>query len=200
MQALAQVARTHADRFKLLDAVQDHLDLVELDTQLRVQRGLDILEGLFQVAIGIDAVDQGDGDLVIGFRQGQQVDLPFQVALQGFAAAGARGEIPVVIVVAGQGAGRSLVDVLPVRVHRQFAGDLLVPVAFLLAMAVVEGFQGDGLGQGSGGDVLITVAIAGGLAGTCSEIIIAVVGHLQHGIGFQRLLHLLLEIQTGQLK
>jgi hypothetical protein len=72
-------------RLELLDAVQYGFDLVQLDVQLRVEAGADFFEGVFQVALAVDAVDQGHGNQAVGVGHRRQVQLPQQVALQALA-------------------------------------------------------------------------------------------------------------------
>ncbi|MNI85260.1 hypothetical protein D3C73_1422360 [compost metagenome] len=98
--------------------MQHGFDFVELDIQLRVEGLADLFEGFVEVALVVDAIDQGDRDQPVGVGHRRQVQLPEQVALQAFAGRGAGGEIPLVIVVAGQAAGAGLVDVFPGRIDR----------------------------------------------------------------------------------
>jgi hypothetical protein len=84
-QAFAKVARTDTGRFELLDAVQDGFDFVQLDVQFRIERLEDFFEGFVQIALIVDAIDQGHGDQAIGVGHRGEVQLPQQVALQAFA-------------------------------------------------------------------------------------------------------------------
>ena len=84
-QALAEVAGADAGRLELLDAVQDGFDFVQFDVQFRVERLEDLLKGLVQVALVVDAIDQGHGDQAIGIGHRCQVQLPEQMALQALA-------------------------------------------------------------------------------------------------------------------
>src|SRR5690606_1616423 len=113
------------------------------------------------------------------------------MALQGFVGAGTGGEVPFVIVAAGQRAGGGLVDIFPVGVDRQLAGNLFLPAAFLFRQGrLVDGIERGRLGQAGGLDIIIAAVAVGRIGGV---VVIAVVCHLQHGIGLQRFLHLLLE-------
>ena len=75
-QAFAQIAGADTRWFELLDAVQYRLDFVQLDVQLRVETGADFFEGVFQVALAVDAVDEGNGDQAVGVGHRRQVQLP----------------------------------------------------------------------------------------------------------------------------
>ncbi|MNZ47808.1 hypothetical protein D3C78_655340 [compost metagenome] len=129
-QALAEVARADAGRFELLNTVQHGLDFIQLDVELGVEGITDFFQGFVEVALVIDAVDQRHGDQPVGVGHRSQVQLPEQMALQALANGGAGGEVPLVIVVAGQAAGAGLVDVFPGGVDRQLVGDAFVPLAF----------------------------------------------------------------------
>lgn len=148
-QALAQVAGADAGGFQLLDAAQHDFHFVELDVQFRIDGGEDFFEGLFEVAIVVDAIDDGHRDHPIGVRHRCQVDLPEQVAVQALAAAGARGEVPLVIVVAGQAAGAGLVDVFPGGIHRQLAGYAFAPLVVVEAFDAGRGAFLEGLSWGA---------------------------------------------------
>lgn len=191
-QALAQVAGADAGGFQLLDAAQHDFHFVEFDVQFRIDGGEDFFEGLFEIAIVVDAIDDGHRDHPIGVRHRCQVDLPEQVAVQALAAAGARGEVPFVIVVAGQAAGAGLVDVFPGGIHRQLAGYAFAP------LVVVEAFDA---GRGAFLERAL-LGRAGRLFGAIGERvavveIVAVFLAFEHGIGFQRFLDFLLEVQGG---
>ncbi|MNM86503.1 hypothetical protein D3C81_986570 [compost metagenome] len=194
-QAFPQVAGAHAGGFELLDTVQDRFDLVELDVQLRVEAGADFLEGVLQVTLAIDAVDQGDGDQAIGIRHRCQVQLPQQMALQALAGRGAGGEVPLVVIVAWQAAGAGLVDVFPGGIDRKLVGDSLVPLAVFQVVGADGGF-------------LETVVLSFG-----SRLVLGVVRHrvavvevfavfltFEHRVRLQRFLDFLLEVQGGELE
>ena len=196
-QALAQVARADAGRFELLDATQNDLDLVELDFQFGIERVDDFLQRLFEVALFVDAVDQGGRDQPVGVAHRGEVELPQQMALQTDAARCTAGEVPLVVIVAGQAAGAGLVDVFPGRVDRKLAGNSLAPVAVVQAVAAVRGFLVA---------AFLTAALLGdGLAWPFSGLghgvgaveVVSVFFALEHGIGVQRLLDLLLQIEGG---
>ncbi|MNF59971.1 hypothetical protein D3C84_415730 [compost metagenome] len=176
--------------------MQHDLDLIQLDAELGIEGFDDFRQGLLEVAIVVDAVDQGDGDQPVGIGHGGQVELPEQVALQAFADRGARGEVPLVVVIARQAAGAGLVDVFPGGVDGQFAGDAFVPFAV---------FQGFGIGLDAG--LLEARFLAAGVGQLVSlghrvgvVEIFAILLPFEHGIGLQGLLDLLLQIQGGQLE
>ncbi|MCY1430656.1 hypothetical protein D9M71_466070 [compost metagenome] len=194
-QAFAQVARAHAGGFELLDAAQDDFDLVHLHAQFRIDGREDVLQGLRQVAVVIDAVDDAEGDQPVGIGHRRQVQLPLQVALQALAGRGAGGEVPLVIVAAGQAAGAGLVDVFPGGVHRQLVGDAFAP---LFLVEAVDGRGGGFLEAGVlGGGVAVFGAVGKGVA---AVEVLAVLLALEHRVGFQRFLNLLLQIQGGKLE
>ncbi|MCY1419340.1 hypothetical protein D9M71_349260 [compost metagenome] len=194
-QALAQVAGADAGWLELLDTVQDGFDFVELDVHFRIEGVADLFEAFVQVALVVDAVDQGDGDKPVGVGHRCQVQLPEQVALQALASRCAGGEVPLVVVIAGQAAGAGLVDVFPCRVDRQFVGNALVPFAIFkvvyrgggLLIAGFLDFRRDLLLDVIGQRVAVVEVVAIFLA-------------LEHGIGFQGFLDFLLEVQGGQLE
>ncbi len=59
LQAFAKVARTDTRGLELLDAVQDGFDFVQFDVQFRVEGLKNLFECLVQIALVIDAIDQG---------------------------------------------------------------------------------------------------------------------------------------------
>ncbi|MCY1419330.1 hypothetical protein D9M71_349160 [compost metagenome] len=194
-QAFAQGTGANAGRFELLDAVQYRFDLVQLDIQFRVETGADFLEGVFQIALAVDAVDQGNGDQAVGVGHRRQVQLPQQVALQAFAGRCAGSEVPLVVVVARQAAGAGLVDVFPGGVDRQLVGDALAP---LTVFQVV----------GTDGAFLEVVVLDFG-----NRLVLGVVRHrvavvevvavfltFEHRVRLQRFLDFLLEVQGGELE
>ncbi|MNG87457.1 hypothetical protein D3C79_462650 [compost metagenome] len=194
-QAFAQIAGADASRLELLDAVQYGFDLVQLDIQLRVEPCADFFECVFQVALAVDAVDQGHGNQAVGVGHRRQVQLPQQVALQAFAGRCARGEVPFVIIVARQAAGAGLVDVFPGRIDGELVGDALAP---LTVFQVV----------GADGAFLETVVLNFG-----GRLVLGVVGHrvavvevfavfltFEHRVRLQRFLDFLLEVQGGELE
>ena len=196
-QAFAQGAGADAGGFELLDAVQHRLDLVQLDVEFRVEACADFLEGVLQVALAVDAVDQGDGDQAVGVGHRRQVELPQQVTLQALADRGAGGEVPLVVIIARQATGAGLVDVLPGGVDRQFVGDALGP------FAVFEVFRG---AAGTGFLEAVVLDFGGRLVLGVVRHRVAVVEVLavfltfEHRIGLQRFLDFLLEVQGGELK
>ena len=175
--------------------MQHHLHFVQFDIQLGVEGFGHFLEGFFEVAVVVDAVDQGRCDQAILVRHGRQVQLPEQVAVQTFAVGGASGEVPFVIIVAGQAAGAGLVDVFPGRIDWQLVGDALAPLAFF---QVVH----------RGGGFLVAVFLVRVRSGAFGAIghwiavveVVAVFLALEHGIGLQRLLDFLLQVQGRQLE
>ncbi|MCY1414673.1 hypothetical protein D9M71_301300 [compost metagenome] len=194
-QALTQVAGADACWLELLDAVQHGFDFVEFDVHFRVEGVANFFEAFVQVALIVDAVDQGDRNEPVGIGHGCQVQLPEQVALQAFASRRASGEVPLVVVIAGQAAGAGLVDVFPCRVDRQFVGNAFIPLAIfkvvyrrggLLIAGFLDlrrGFLLDVIGQ--------RVAVVE---------VVAVFLAFEHGIGFQGFLDFLLEVQGRQLE
>ena len=75
-QAFAQVAGADAGGLELLDAMQYGLDFIQLDIQLGVEGFEHFFEAFFQVALGVDAVDQGDCNQAIGIGHWRQIELP----------------------------------------------------------------------------------------------------------------------------
>ncbi|MNI29299.1 hypothetical protein D3C73_831140 [compost metagenome] len=194
-QAFAQVAGADAGGLELLDAVQDGFDFVQFDVQFRVEGFEDFLEGFVQVALIVDAVDQGHGDQAIGVGHRGQVQLPQQVALQAFAGRGAGGEVPLVIIIAGQAAGAGLVNVFPRGVDGEFIGDALVPVTLIEVVNRRGAFL-------VGGFLDIGVGLLFGVVGQGVGIVEVVAFFLafEHRIGLQGLLDFLLQIQGRQLE
>ncbi|MNF71298.1 hypothetical protein D3C84_532450 [compost metagenome] len=194
-QAFAKVARADTGRFELLDAVQDCFDFIEFDVEFRIERLEDFLEGFVQVALIVDAIDQGHGDQAIGVGHRCQVQLPQQVALQALAGRCAGGEVPLVVIVAGQAAGAGLVNVFPGGIDGEFVGDALVPVAFL---EVIDGR----CTLLVGGFLDIGVGLLFGVVGQGVGIVEVVAFFLafEHRIGLQGLLDFLLQVQGRQLE
>ena len=154
-------------------------------------------EGLVEIALGIDAIDQSGRDETVGVAHRGEVELPEQMALQAFPGGGAGGEVPFVVVVAGQAAGAGLVDIFPGGVYRQLVGDALAPVAFLEVFDRVDGFF----------EVIVRLAL---LVLTAFRLPFDRLGHrvgvvevvpvffaLEHRVGIQCFLNLLLEIERG---
>ncbi|MNO29590.1 hypothetical protein D3C76_195080 [compost metagenome] len=194
-QAFAQVAGSDAGGFELLDAVQDGFDFVQFDVQFRVEGFEDFLQRLVQITLVVDAVDQGHGDQAIGVGHRCQVQLPQQVALQALAGGRAGGEVPFVVIAAGQAAGAGLVDVFPGGVDRKFVGDTLAPVTFLQVVHRGRGFLIRGF-------LDLGVGLLFGVVGHGIGIVEVVAFFLafEHRIGFQSLLDFLLQIQGRQLE
>ncbi|MNX80990.1 hypothetical protein D3C86_1126640 [compost metagenome] len=194
-QAFTQVAGADAGRFELLDAVQDGFDFVQFDVQFRIEGFEDFLERFVQIALIVDAVDQGDGDQAIGVGHRCQVQLPQQVALQAFAGGRAGGEIPLVIIVARQAAGAGLVDVFPSGIDGKFVGNAFVPVAFFEVINRRRGFL-------VGGFLNVSVGLLFCVVGQGVGVIEVVAFFLafEHRIGLQGLLDFLLQIQGRQLE
>ncbi len=199
-QALAQVAGTDAGRFELLDAAQHDLDLVELDLQFGIEGIDDLLERLLEVALVVDAVDQGGGDEAVGVAHGCQVELPQQVALQAHTAGGAAGEVPLVVVIAGQAAGAGLVDVFPGRIHRQLVGNALAPVAVVEVLGGMRGFLVLAVLAGAGLRAAVAERVGGFGHRIAAVEIVTFFLTLEHGIGVQRFLDLLLQIERRKLE
>ena len=89
------------DGLELLNTVQDHFHFVQLHLQFGVERSKDFFERFFQIAVSIDRINQRECNQLISFRQRNQVELPFQMTLQGLARAGSSGKIPFVVILAG---------------------------------------------------------------------------------------------------
>ena len=180
-QAFAQIARADPGGFELLDAVQHDFDFVEFDLQFWVERVGDFLERLFEIALIVDAVDQRGGDQSIGIAHRREIELPEQVALQADAGRRAAGEVPLVIIVAGQAAGAGLVDVLPGGVDRQLAGNAFTPVSVVEAFAAVRWLVV--------GAVLCGAFLAGGLTWA--------VGSFGHRVGAVEVVAVFLALEHG---
>lgn len=124
--------------------MQDGLDLVELDVQFGVEGLENLIERLVEITLVVDAVDQRNRyqTVLVGHRR--DIQLPQQVALQAFAHRGARGEVPLVVIVAWQAAGAGLVDVFPCGIDGQLVGNAFVPFTFF---KVVHGRRGFLIGR-----------------------------------------------------
>ena len=194
-QAFTQVARANASRFELLDAMQDGFDFIEFNVQFRIKGFEDFFEGFVQVALVVDAVDQGYADQTVGVGHRSQVQLPQQVALQAFTGRGAGGEVPLVIVVAWQAAGAGLVDVFPGSVHGQFVGNALTPVTVFQIIYGLGSFLVGGLLNVGIGLLLNVVG-----KGVCIVEVVAFFLALEHGVGLQGFLDFLLQIEGRQLE
>ncbi len=183
----------------MLDTTQNDLDLVEFDFQLGIERVDDFLQRLFEITLFIDAVDEGGRDQPVGVAHWREVELPQQMALQAYAARCPAGEIPLVVIVAGQAAGAGLVDVFPGSVDRKLAGNPLAPVAVAVVQAVTA-MRGLLVGA-----FLAAALLGDGVAWPFSGLghrvgaveVVSVFFALEHGIGVQRLLDLLLQIEGG---
>ncbi len=190
-EAFAEVACANAGGLELLNAMEHGLDLVEFDVQLRVERVADFLQRLVQVPLVVDAVDEGHGNQPIGIGHRRQVKLPEQMALEALACGCTSGEIPFVIVIAGQAACTGLVDVFPSGIDRQLVGYAFAPFTFF---EIVDGrraaFERGFLDIGCG----FLLDIVGQRIAVIE--IFAFFLALKHRIGFQRFLDLLLEIQS----
>ena len=87
LQAFDEIARADTDRVELLHQQQDALDLF-LVMKHRADRSMvgkvegDLGEGLRQVAVVIDRIDQRCGDFKVGFGQTEQGQLTEQVFAQ----------------------------------------------------------------------------------------------------------------------
>ncbi|MCY1429363.1 hypothetical protein D9M71_452790 [compost metagenome] len=194
-QAFTQVARAYAGGFELLDAAQYDLDLIHLDVQFRVEGGEDVFQRLFQIAVVIDAIDDAEGDQAVGIGHRRKIQLPREMALQAFAGGGAGGEVPLVVVIAGQAAGAGLVDVFPGGIHRQLVGDAFAPLFVVQAVDrrrggfLEAGFLGSGAGR--------LAAFGEGIA---AVEVLAIFLAFEHRVGLQRFLNLLLQVQRGELE
>lgn len=182
LQALAQVPRTDAQRVALLNPVQHRLDLVDphglvfaLADHLR-QR----LEFTVQIAVRADRVDQRRPDPLVSWGQVAQMQLPEQVVLQALVLA-VGGILQRVAVVQAAWARGGLVDVVPATVGAQLLGDHVIASRVGLHAIPVDPFAPflRALGRG----------------------LLALVLHLlEHGVAFQRLLDLRLQLQRGKLQ
>ncbi|MNT29083.1 hypothetical protein D3C72_1648080 [compost metagenome] len=117
------------------------------------------------------------------------------MALQAFAHRGAGGEVPLVIVVAGQAAGAGLVDVFPGGVDGQFVGDALAPFAVLQVVHSLRGFL-------EGGFLDFGDRLAFGVVGHRVAVVevVAFLLAFEHRVRFQRFLDFLLEVQGRKLE
>ena len=120
------------------------------------------------------------------------------MALQALAGGGAGGEVPFVVIVAGQAAGAGLVDVFPGGVHREFVGDALGPLVLVEAV---------GVGRGAFLEIVLGTAAGAVGAGLCAVRhrvavieILAFFLALQHRVGLQGFLDFLLEVQREELE
>ena len=69
--------RADTDRVEILDLVQHSLDLGQLDLDLRARNTLlNVFEGCTEIAIFVDAVDDGDGDGSIELAHAGKAKLP----------------------------------------------------------------------------------------------------------------------------
>jgi hypothetical protein len=135
-----------------------------------------------------------------------QVELPVQVVGETFRGGGAAGEV-VVLAAAGGGQGRG-VDLVPAGVDRKIGRDVVLPFRIGLGGAVpvlvrrgvlrrggrlVTGSFGAGV-RSLGGRLVGIAAVVDGL------VVHAFLDHLQHGIGLDGLLDLLLHFQRRKLQ
>jgi len=121
--------------------------------------------------------------------------LPQQVALQALAGGGAGGEVPLVVIIAGQAAGAGLVDVFPGGVHGKFVGNAFVPFAFLQVVHRRGGFLVRGFLHVGIGFLLDVVGQR-----VCIIEVVAFFLAFEHRIGLQGFLDFLLQVQCRQLE
>ena len=194
-QAFAQITRRDTRRIEGLNAVQHCFDLFDLHVGV-VHAGDDVFEGRRQVAVFADAVDDRFRDVEIGVTEWGQAHLPDEVIAQRLLDALLAEEVVPVITTDGPATGgcHAVVDVVPHRIDRQVVGHRL---GLDLDLALVVGVVWPVVaGQAIAVEFFVGfAALALGVVPSRAFFL-----GLQHQVGFEGLLDLLLEFKRGQLQ
>ena len=172
--------------------MNDRLDLLCTDFGI-VDGQKQLVDIDAQIAVGVDRIDDRLGDHVVALAQPAEVELPGEVVEQGLRAALlGKGIVIRAVVRAVRGARQvGVEDVGPERVDRQLLGHL---VGFGVDLAV------DGLLDRDPRRLDIFALDRARLLRLAGVEALRFIAFLQHQIGVQRLLNLLLELQCRELQ
>jgi len=187
---------------EILDLVHHRHDLVQIGLEFAGQRLLHLFERAAEVAVLVDGVDHRLGDrAILGGEQGH-VHLPQQVFAQGGGRAVAGIDVGALVVAAGGAGGERVVGLGPVVAAVQFlAKRIVVDGSVAVDRQVLAGRGVGGVGGVRAAGVVGRrrhLVDGGGL-----EVVLGlalVLGLLEQGVAFERLLDLLLQLERRQLQ
>ena len=179
LDAFADRARADAGRIERLNDVREGgFDLGGLALDLGPQGVGDLLQRLRQVAVVADGIDDGARDGQLARRELRQLELPQKMFLQRLAGGVGEFLLPVIVIAAPGGVGRSDAALAPALIQH-------------LDGALARSFRG-GFGRFRRRRVLQRRGV--------EAFLMAIVHRLQHDVGLEEFADMRLQLEGGQLQ